>query len=81
MKKAKEWFLTMPKPLGQMAIAYTEREDKRDGTNFIERYWPSLPPALGASFIWADTDEGFDFWNAVQLNALHISKPKPKKKR
>lgn len=70
MKTAKQWFLTLPEPYGQMAIKNTQKEDKRDGSKCLYEFHSSLNSAIASAFIWADSEEGHDFWEAIEENTF-----------
>lgn len=61
---AKEWFLMMPSPYSEMAIKYSDKRLNQD--------YPTASFALACMFYWGATEEGFDFWEAIEdnLNAL-----------
>lgn len=71
MKTAKEWFLTLPEPYGQMAIKNTQKEDERDGSQCLYAIYYSLSAAIASAFVWADSEEGYDFWEAIGQNAYY----------
>lgn len=68
MKTAKEWFLTLPEPYGQMAIEATEKQDKDKGKPFLNREIRYLEDALLYSFEWGRSDQGYDFWDGIYDN-------------
>lgn len=61
---AKEWFLTLPEPYGQMAINNTSKIK-------LKEVYEQLSLALVFSFTWKFTDEGFDFWEAIHDNIFN----------
>ena len=58
MKKISKWYKTLPEPQRSQALGnlmYVMSQKKVD--NFSD--------ALQGGFVWAETDEGFSYWNKI----------------
>lgn len=61
MKTIKKWFLdTLPEDIAKLAIKNTPEKD-------IEKEKECFEDALYESFIWDDTEEGFEYWSNIDI--------------
>ena len=61
----------MPSPYGQMAIEETIRQGYERDLNLRTQ---SLSGAIAQAFYWERSEIGFDFWEAIEIDAR---KPNP----
>jgi len=71
MKTVKQLLMSMPSPLGEMAVSETIRQGYENELSDPET---SLSMAIASSFTWRKSEMGHDFWEAVDNNAMHLEK-------
>lgn len=63
VKTIRAWFEELPDDIKEKAFKNTKKHDLSGKSN-------SLSNALGASFRWSETPEGYDYWENIYLNQL-----------
>ena len=59
-KTAREWFAELPDGIREAAI---ENAEKKGWS--VDYTYESMSAAIGMSFAWRKTTQGFDYWNAL----------------
>lgn len=67
MKNAIDYIRKLPKPYNEMALKYGSNRTFYRKVGYASR-------AIYGLFVWANTDEGHDFWEAIHDNLKFLGK-------
>jgi hypothetical protein len=69
-KTAREWLMELKPEHRYLAIENVLREDKEDGTDFINVKKNSLIDSVSESFVWCFSTQGFVFWYNIHSQLI-----------
>lgn len=71
MKTIRQHLESLPEPYGEMALESVVK----DRIIYLDSSkTETLTDALSGIFIWRRTEMGYEFWQAIYLNLLHLKK-------